>query len=225
MDRGKGGIKRSTVVDAKGIPLGTITAPANRHDSPLLSETLETAVELPEHSSVHLGRAYDSKVTRETLAHRHLIGVIRFAFASCQQFEHGYYTAYRHISEEDLDLVVHLGDYIYEYGIDEYVAPSGNVRHHNSPKIFTLPQYRNRYALYRSASTNLRAAHAAFPRLVTWDDHEVENNYADGTPGSTPSVEEFPRRRAAAYQAYYEHMPLRRSSMPQGPDICPSTGA
>ena len=147
------------------------------------------------------------------------VSEMRFAFASCQQFEHGYYTAYRYISEEDLDLVVHLGDYIYEYGIDEYVAPSGNVRHHNSQKIFTLPQYRNRYALYRSASTNLKAAHAAFPWLVTWDDHEVENNYADGTPGSTLSVEEFLRRRAAAYQAYYEHMPLRRSSMPQGPDM------
>ena len=147
------------------------------------------------------------------------VSEMRFAFASCQQFEHGFYTAYRHISEEDLDLVVHLGDYIYEYGIDEYVAPSGNVRHHNGPKIFTLPQYRNRYALYRSASTNLRAAHAAFPWVVTWDDHEVENNYADGTPGSTLSVEEFLRRRAAAYQAYFEHMPLRRSSMPQGPDM------
>ena len=95
------------------------------------------------------------------------VSAIRFAFASRQQFEHGYYTAYRYISEEDLDLFVHLGDYIYEYGIDEYVAPSGNVRRHNSPKIFSLPQYRNRYALYRSASTNLRAAHAAFPWLVS----------------------------------------------------------
>jgi alkaline phosphatase D len=146
------------------------------------------------------------------------VAQMRFAFASCQMYEHGYYTAYGHMSEEDLDLVMHLGDYIYEYGINEYVASSGNVRRHNGPKIFTLPQYRNRYALYRSAS-NLRAAHAAFPWVVTWDDHEVENNYADGTPGSTPSVEEFLRRRTAAYQAYYEHMPLRRSSVPHGPDM------
>jgi alkaline phosphatase D len=146
------------------------------------------------------------------------VAQMRFAFASCQMYEHGYYTAYGHMSEEDLDLVVHLGDYIYEYGINEYVASSGNVRRHDGPKIFTLPEYRNRYALYRSAS-NLRAAHAAFPWVVTWDDHEVENNYADGTPGSDRPVEEFLRRRTAAYQAYYEHMPLRRSSLPQGPDM------
>ena len=76
VDRGKRGIKRSVAVDAEGIPLGVITAPANRHDSPLLSETLDSALELPEHSSVHLDRAYDSKVTREILQSRHLIGVI-----------------------------------------------------------------------------------------------------------------------------------------------------
>jgi alkaline phosphatase D len=146
------------------------------------------------------------------------VAQMRFAFGSCQMYEHGYYTAYRHMSEEDLDLVVHLGDYIYEYGINEYVAPGGNVRTHDGPKIFTLPQYRNRYALYRNAS-NLRAAHAAFPWMVTWDDHEVENNYADGTPGRTRPVEEFLRRRTAAYQAYYEHMPLCRSSVPQEPDM------
>ena len=141
------------------------------------------------------------------------VAQMRFAFASCQMYEHGYYTAYGHISEEDLDLVVHLGDYIYEY-----VASSGNVRKHDGPKIFTLPEYRNRYALYRSAS-NLRAAHAAFPWVATWDDHEVENNCADGTPGGDRPVEEFLKRRTAAYQAYYEHMPLRRSSVPQGPDM------
>jgi alkaline phosphatase D len=146
------------------------------------------------------------------------IAQMRFAFASCQMYEHGYYTAYGHMSEENLDLVVHLGDYIYEYGINEYIARSGNVRRHDGPKIFTLPAYRNRYALYRSAS-NLRRAHAAFPWVVTWDDHEVENNYADGTPGGDRPVEEFLRRRTAAYQAYFEHMPLRRSSVPQGPDM------
>jgi alkaline phosphatase D len=158
--------------------------------------------------------------TRTAPARRAAVAQMRFAFASCQMFEHGYYTAYGHMAREDLDLVVHLGDYIYEYGVNEYVAPGGNVRRHNGPKVFTLPQYRNRYALYRSASSNLRAAHAAFPWIVTWDDHEVENNYADGTPGGSGlPVEQFLRRRAAAYQAYYEHMPLRRSSLPQGPDM------
>src|SRR5215212_8138990 len=76
------------------------------------------------------------------------IAKMRFAFASCQMYEHGYYTAYDHMSEEDLDLVVHLGDYIYEYGLNEYISRSGNVRRHAGPKIFTLPAYRNRYALY-----------------------------------------------------------------------------
>ncbi len=138
-------------------------------------------------------------------------------------YEHGYYTAYRRMSEEeDLDLVVHLGDYIYEYGPNEYVAQSGNVRSHNGPEIFTLPQYRNRHALYKT-DEDLQAAHAAFPWIVTWDDHEVENNYADevseidSEPDRDPVV--FLGRRAAAYQAYYEHMPLRRTSVPLGPDM------
>jgi IS5 family transposase len=76
VDRGKGGIKRSVAVDSEGIPLGVITAAANRHDSPLLGETLDTAGELPEHSSVHLDCAYDSNATREILESRGLIGVI-----------------------------------------------------------------------------------------------------------------------------------------------------
>jgi transposase len=76
VDRGKRGIERSVVVDAEGIPLGVIAAPANRHDSPLLGETLNTAGELPERASVHLDRAYDSKLTRGLLEYRGLIGVI-----------------------------------------------------------------------------------------------------------------------------------------------------
>jgi alkaline phosphatase D len=151
------------------------------------------------------------------------VAELAFAFASCQMYEHGYYTAYRRMSEEeDLDLVVHLGDYIYEMGPNQYVAQSGNVRTHNSPEIFTLAEYRNRHALYKT-DEDLQAAHAAFPWVVTWDDHEVENNYADeisqidSEPDQDPEV--FLGRRAAAYQAYYEHMPLRRTSVPQGPDM------
>jgi len=145
-----------------------------------------------------------------------------FAFVSCQQYEHGYFTAYRRMAEqEQLDLVVHLGDYIYEYGPNEYVAPGGNVRAHSGPEIITLSDYRNRHAQYRT-DEDLQAAHAAFPWAVTWDDHEVENNYADEVPegsSQTPTTETFLRRRAAAYQGYYEHMPLRRSSIPSGPDM------
>ncbi|BBL80338.1 alkaline phosphatase D [Rubrobacter xylanophilus] len=145
-------------------------------------------------------------------------GRMSFAFASCQQYEHGYYNAYRRMAEEDLDLVLHLGDYIYEYGPNEYRAPGGNVRLHDGPETVTLAAYRNRHALYRS-DRDLQAAHAAFPWLVTWDDHEVENNYAGEIPEQGQSPEAFLRRRAAAYQAYYEHMPLRRSSVPRGPDM------
>jgi|SRR5215207_8333618 len=76
VDRGKQGIKRSTVVDADGVPLGVITAPADRHDSPLLGETLHTAGGLPEQASIHLDRAYDSNATRQLLESRGLIGAI-----------------------------------------------------------------------------------------------------------------------------------------------------
>ena len=145
-------------------------------------------------------------------------GRMSFAFASCQQYEHGYYNAYRRMAEEDLDLVIHLGDYIYEYGPNEYRAPGGNVRLHDGPETVTLAAYRNRHALYRS-DRDLQAAHAAFPWLPTWDDHEVENNYAAEIPEQGQSPEAFLQRRAAAYQAYYEHMPLRRSSVPRGPDM------
>ena len=147
------------------------------------------------------------------------VAEMSFAFVSCQQYEHGYFTAYRRMAEEEqLDLVVHLGDYIYEYGPNQYVAPGGNVRAHSGPEIITLSDYRNRHAQYRT-DEDLQAAHAAFPWAVTWDDHEVENNYADEIPENGQSVEAFILRRAAAYQAYYEHMPLRKTSVPSGPDM------
>lgn len=146
------------------------------------------------------------------------VASMTFAFASCQQYEHGYFTAYEHMVKEQLDFVVHLGDYIYEYGPNEYVAASGNVRTHSSAEIQTLQDYRNRHAQYRS-DANLKSAHAAFPWIVTWDDHEVENNYANVIPEKGQSVEAFIQRRAAAYQAYYEHMPLRQTSLPHGTDM------
>ncbi|MGM0779307.1 MAG: alkaline phosphatase D family protein [Bacillota bacterium] len=140
---------------------------------------------------------------------------LSFAFASCQQYEHGLFTAYQHMAKENLDFVIHLGDYIYEYGPNEYISPTGNVRHHSGQEIISLEDYRNRHAQYKS-DQHLREAHAAFPWVVTWDDHEVENNYAGGIPEKGQSAEAFIKRRAAAYQAYYEHMPLRLSSMPNG---------
>ena len=141
------------------------------------------------------------------------INQLNFAFASCQDWQNGYYTAYKHLAEENLNFVVHLGDYIYEYG----PLPIG-PRQHNSPEIFTLADYRNRHALYKT-DPNLQAAHAAFPWIVTWDDHEVENNYADLIPEDGQSPQAFVNRRANAYKAYYEHMPLRAAALPKGADM------
>lgn len=137
---------------------------------------------------------------------------LRFAFASCQHYEQGFYTAYRHMAAEDLDLVFHLGDYIYEYS-----GVRDQVRFHTYREIETLDDYRNRLALYKT-DPDLQAAHAAFPWVVTWDDHEVDNDYAGAISENNDPEDAFLRRRAAAYQAYYEHMPLRRSSMPRGPE-------
>ena len=145
---------------------------------------------------------------------------MKFAFVSCQHWESGLYPTYGHIAAQpDLDLVIHLGDYIYEG------APSGGkVARKNSDGTYsyhsavadpsfgcnTLADYRNRHAQYKT-DQNLQAAHAAHPWAVTWDDHEVENDYAGTNSWYRPS--DFAARRAAAYQAYYEHMPIRPSSV------------
>jgi alkaline phosphatase D len=138
-------------------------------------------------------------------------GRLALAVVSCQHYEHGYYTAYRHLAEEDLDLVVHLGDYLYE------TAPAeGQPRRHAGPAPTDLAGYRLRHALYRT-DPDLQAAHAAVPFVLTWDDHEVENDYADDQSERFGPPAAFRRRRAAAYRAYWEHLPLRRRSRPRGP--------
>jgi alkaline phosphatase D len=134
---------------------------------------------------------------------------LRFAYASCQRWEDGYYAAYRHMLAESLDLVVFVGDYIYEYASRE----ESTARSHALPHIRTLADYRDRYALYKS-DPDLQRMHAACPWLVTWDDHEVENNYAGVL--SVEGTEDLAAKRVAAYQAYYEHMPLRACSMIRG---------
>lgn len=138
---------------------------------------------------------------------------LRFAFASCQQYEQGYYGAYHHMLADELDLVAFLGDYIYEssWGRD-------HVRKHGAPEPHTLDDYRIRHALYKT-DPDLQAAHAACPWIVTWDDHEVSNDYADDRSEQNHPREWYLRRRAGAYQAYYEHMPLRRQMVPLGPDM------
>jgi alkaline phosphatase D len=137
---------------------------------------------------------------------------LRFAFVSCANYEVGYFHAYRELAKEDLDVVFHLGDYLYE------AAPQPNrPRLHVSPLLTTLQDYRDRYAQYRT-DPDLQTAHATFPWILTWDDHEVANNYADLTSQNNDPRDVFLARRAAAYHAYYEHMPLRRSSMPHQAD-------
>ncbi|HEY6738135.1 MAG TPA: alkaline phosphatase D family protein [Actinopolymorphaceae bacterium] len=143
--------------------------------------------------------------TRTTPAPGDQVAQLAFAFASCQAPDGGHYTAYQHMAEEDLDLVLHLGDYIYE----------------NPGPAVTLDDYRNRHAEYR-LDPHLQATHAAFPWVVTWDDHDVDNDYAGYVPWSgsvTKTVEDFLVRRANAYRAFYEHLPLRRSSVPKGPQM------
>ena len=135
---------------------------------------------------------------------------LRFASVCCQSYVDGYYTAYPHLTAEDLDMVVFLGDYIYEN------AATGPVRSHVNPEPTTLDEYRVRYGLYKG-DANLQAAHVKFPWVMIWDDHEVENNYAGDISQDGAPTEEWLARRAAAYQAYYEHMPLRLPP-PEGPD-------
>ncbi|MDP9348756.1 MAG: alkaline phosphatase D family protein [Gemmatimonadota bacterium] len=129
---------------------------------------------------------------------------LHFAFASCQHYEQGLFTAYWHMAREELDLVVHLGDYIYEYA-----GEPGRVRQHAGLELRTLDDYRRRYAQYRS-DPHLQAAHARCPWVVTWDDHEVDNNYA-GLVGENEmeSEEQMRARRAAGYQAWWEHQAVR----------------
>jgi alkaline phosphatase D len=129
---------------------------------------------------------------------------LRLAVASCQHFEQGLFTAYRHLASEELDLVSHLGDYIYEYA-----AAEGRVRRHATTEIATLADYRVRYAECK-ADELLRAAHARCPWVLTWDDHEVDNNYA-GSIGENlmESEEQVQSRRAMAYQVWWENQPVR----------------
>src|SRR5690606_9221955 len=148
---------------------------------------------------------------------------LRIGVAGCQNYEHGYYTAYKYLAqEENLDAVFHYGDYIYEkaQGIPSgFVNRQGErviiptVREHIGPEPVTLQDYRLRYALYKS-DPDLQAAHAAAAFMVSYDDHEIDNNWA-GThdqDGSDPKA--FLIRRAAALQAWYENMPVRRAQTP-----------
>ena len=138
---------------------------------------------------------------------------VRFGVCGCSHYEAGYFTAFRRMAEEQFDFVFHTGDYIYEGRADG--GRNDRIRQHNGDRIYTLVDYRNRYALYKS-DRDLMAAHASVPFVVSWDDHEVDNNYAGDFDERDTPPELFQLRRAAAYQAFYEMMPLRASALPSG---------
>jgi alkaline phosphatase D len=143
--------------------------------------------------------------TRTAAARESLPDLLKLAVASCQHWEFGSYAAHRHIAQAAPDLIAFLGDYIYEWGPYSLHHPERAQRVDES---FTLAEYRARYAQYKT-DTDLQAAHLAAPWIVTWDDHEVANDYArDSDERRAP---DFAARRAAAYQAFYEHMPVRLS--------------
>ncbi|GAA4043548.1 alkaline phosphatase D family protein [Nonomuraea soli] len=144
---------------------------------------------------------------------------LRFAFASCASYEGGRYTAYYYLAREDIDLVVFLGDYIYEYGV------TSTAHHYDIPlpsymaaKCTDLTRFRLQYALHK-LDPNLRNAHANAAWIMTYDDHEVEDGFAADLSryGTDPAV--FRRMRADAYQAMYENLPLRQTQVPSGPSI------
>jgi alkaline phosphatase D len=137
-----------------------------------------------------------------------MVQKLRVAYASCQRWEHGYFSAYDHMCQENLDMVLFLGDYIYEYA-----GAANAVRLPSGGWVSSLSDYRDRYALHRSEK-GLQAMHAQCPWLITWDDHEVSNDYAGLQRGQSGNISaNFAAQRAMAYQAFYEHMPLRASAL------------
>ncbi|AYY13921.1 alkaline phosphatase [Actinobacteria bacterium YIM 96077] len=151
---------------------------------------------------------------RTAPGHGQMPNVWRFAIASCQNYPAGYYTSYQNMLDEDLDIVFHLGDYMYEGGAQGSLGRG----HVPSEEVRDLAGYRVRLAQYKS-DEDLRAMHAAAPFAMTFDDHEMENNWTadDADPDVPP--EEFARRKAAAFKAYWEHMPLREAQRPSGSHI------
>jgi alkaline phosphatase D len=164
------------------------------------------------------GIASDVGTVRTAPAADAEVSRLRIAVAGCQHYERGLFTAWRHLGEEpDLDFVYHYGDYIYEgkaagTGV---VGKAPIVRRHTGDEIYSLDDYRQRYALYKM-DPDLKAAHAAAAFLSSFDDHEVDNNWAGDLDSDDTPPEIFRLRRAAAMQAWYEHMPVRIGQFPHG---------
>lgn len=152
--------------------------------------------------------------TRTTPPAGSLSTPLTLGVASCAEWEHGWFTAYRRMADDGVDLVTHLGDYIYELGVLGYPGYPV-VRHMVGVETYTLADYRRRHALYKT-DPDLQYAHAACPWTVVFDDHEVDNNWAAEYSELTGKSPTFAARRAAAFQAYWENMPLRRTAFPRG---------
>lgn len=152
------------------------------------------------------------------------VSQVKFVIAGCQSIEHGLYTAWDHIANEDLDFIFHYGDYIYEYK-DKGTGPFPNRGEHWAAarrvvgqEIYSIEDYRRRYALYK-LDIHLQRAHASAPWFVSFDDHEIDNNWAGNIDQDGTSPLLFQTRKAMALQAYYENMPLRLRSFPQNGDM------
>lgn len=142
-----------------------------------------------------------------------------FAWASCQKWEDGYFNAYSDLARSNLDVVFFLGDYIYEYAIKDEGARAGQPRPESAAReTMVLSDYRDRYAMYK-ADENLAAAHASAPWITTFDDHEVDNNWASQISQDDDDPREFLLRRADAFKAWWENTPVRANLRPQGPDM------
>lgn len=153
-----------------------------------------------------LGQQSPPGRTRTAPAADAAVAGLDFMIASCQRWDHGHWAAWRHAAATPPELVLFLGDYIYEYG-----THAQSVRPHDGGHVRTLDDYRARYAQYKRDPA-LQAAHAMAPWIAVWDDHEVENDYA-GLQGLNLQPD-FPAQRAAAYQAWWEHMPAPRALKP-----------
>jgi alkaline phosphatase D len=140
------------------------------------------------------------------------VAQVRIGVAGCQNYEHGFFTAYKYMAAENLDAVFHYGDYIYE-GRQGNRSEIPVVREHLGPEPTTLELYRTRYALYK-LDPDLQAAHASTAFLMTFDDHEVDNNFAGARDQDDTAPEVFLARRFAAFRAWYENMPVRAGQVP-----------
>ncbi|WP_332846630.1 alkaline phosphatase D family protein [Pseudomonas lactucae] len=222
---GRGGLRRAVPVRWRVATDAAMTRVV-RHGEVTASERFAHSVHV-EVAGLEAGRPYwyqfeglgaQSPVGQSrTAPAAHAMASARLGFVSCSHWERGYFSAYRHLAAERPDLVFFLGDYIYD---NSFAADSGKVvRAHGAGNAVSLSDYRNRYALYKT-DPDLQALHAAAPCVVTWDDHEVQNDYANRwSQDPKIAVAQFLQQRTAAYQAYYEHMPLRASSLPRGPDM------